>query len=251
MARSVIAIEMLISNLMDLLNNDLYLGSLTSANVTATVCFDCNMWLNGYTDSNGDIVIPPIRTTVISNLTDIQNQLNSILRDKNITDYGFKTQVQRLLDIITDLLSKIASLQCSPYICDSTLVSEFLSTLISTIIQIITILEYLNGLLSYYEYCSCMGNTLFSILMGKFINAITELQSYLKDWYSIVMIFFQYISILPKDYVASYVPKSTIQIPPFNVPTSHACVPCPIPKQPIIQRQQPCNSCNPCVPFPC
>lgn len=257
MARSVIAIEMLISNLMDLLNNDLYLGALTSANISDTICFDCNLWLNGYSNSDGEVVISPIRTTVINNLTDIQNQLNTVLKDRNINDYGFKAQIQRLLEIVIDLSSKIKSLQCSPYTCDSNLMAEFLSTLITTIVQLITLLDYLNGLLSYYEYCDCMGNNLFSLLMGKFINSVTELQSYLREWYYIVIAFFQYVSMSQKNYVASYMPRSTIQVPPFNVATSHACVPCPTQNPPIIQRQQvsnncnTCNNCNPCTSFPC
>lgn len=251
MARSVTDIEILIINLSDLISNDLYLGSLNAAGITSTVCFDCSLWLNGYKDSDGSFIIQPVRTTVINDFTAVQIELDKILKDSTITDYGFKTQVQRFLEIITNLLSKISSLQCSPYMCNSDIISEFLSTLITTICQTITTLEYLNGLLSYYEYCDCMGISLFSILMGKFINAITELQSYIKDWYDLVIIFFQLTSVMPKDYVASYVAKSTIQIPPYNIPTSHACVPCPVPKQPIIQKQPSCNIGNGFMTFPC
>ncbi len=254
MPRSVITIETITSNLIDLLHNDLYLGSLREEKITDTICFDCNMWVNGYSDNEDNILIEPIRDSVISKLISIKDYLNTLLKDKSIVDYGFKSQVQRFLDIVEDLLSKVKSLQCSPYICDNSIMSEFLSVLISTIIQLITILEHMNGLLSYYEYCDCMGSSLFSVLMGKFINSITQLQSYLRDWYNIVMAFFQLMAMLPRGYVASYVPHSTLQVPPFNMPLSHACVPCPPQqKQPIIQRQYVSNNCgcNPCVPFPC
>lgn len=175
------AIETLITNLTNLLNDDLYLGALTTAGVTTTVCFDCNLCTNGYKD-NVILIIPSIRTTVLADLAAVQTELNAILGNEAITDFGFKTQVQRLYDTVAELINKITSLQCSPNICDANIMPDFLAELIMTIIQIISIFEYLNGLMSYYEYCDCMVIFLFSLLMGKFINAITELQTYLPDW---------------------------------------------------------------------
>ena len=175
------AIETLITNLTNLLNDDLYLGALTTAGVTTTVCFDCNLCTNGYKD-NVILIIPSIRTTVLADLAAVQTELNAILGNEAITDFGFKTQVQRLYDTVAELINKITSLQCSPNICDANIMPDFLAELIMTIIHIISIFEYLNVLMSYYEYCDCMVIFLFSLLMGKFINAITELQTYLPDW---------------------------------------------------------------------
>lgn len=251
MARSVAAIETLVINLTDLLNDDLYLGALTTAGVTATVCFDCNLWNNGYTD-DGVLVIPPIKTTVLSNLNAVKTELEVIIADPLITDYGFKTQVQRLLDTVNELINKITSLQCSPSICDANIMPDFLAELVMTIIQMIVILEYLNGLMSYYEYCDCLGISLFSLFMGKFINAITEFQGYLGDWNSIVMAFFQLGAAATKDYVASYMPRPTLQVQQYNGPMGHACVPCPRPR-PAVQIQRQYGGCNPnggCTPFP-
>lgn len=255
MARSVPAIENLIAILTNLLNDDLYLGALTTAGVTTTVCFDCNLWNNGYTDDDGTVIIPPIRTTVLNSLGDIQTELQSIMDDDTIDDYGFKTQVQRLLDIVDELINKITSLQCTANICDANIFPDFFAELVMTIIQLIEILEYLNGLMSYYEYCDCLGIYLFSLLMGKFINSITELQCFLADWNAIVMVFFQLGISATKDYVASYMPRSVIQVPQYNGPMGHACVPCPRPKPAMqVQRQYVnggCSPCGGCTQFPC
>ncbi len=126
---------------------------------------------------------------------------------------------------------------------------DFLAQLIMTVLQLINSLAHLEGLKAYSgETCGCLGSSLFSLLMGKFINGITDLQSQLGDWNSLVMAFFQMGMSASKSYVASYMPNSSIQVQQYSAPMGHACVPCPTPRtRPVIQRQyvDPCG-CNPC-----
>ncbi|MGL5378398.1 hypothetical protein [Clostridium sp.] len=230
MARSVAAIEVLVSDLVQVMNKDLYLGALTDNNITTEVCFDCSLWNNGYVITTGTVpqtIIPPVKTTVSGILTDIVGLLNDELSDSNLKDFGFKTQIERLLTIIQDLQNKINSIQCNNTCSDVTLTSQLLATLVMTVGQVLTILELLNGLLSYIGTCGCIGSKLFDLLMGKFINSITDLQGLMQDWYGIVMTFFQYSAMPSKSYVASYMPRQQIAPPPMPNPTGYACVPAP------------------------
>ncbi|MGL5378399.1 hypothetical protein [Clostridium sp.] len=249
MSRSVPAIETLVNNLTTLINKDLYLGALNDHNITATICFDCSLWNVGYVDNTTTpptVIIPPIKTTISDLLDDMISFVTDELSDASITDYGFKTQLERFLDVLRDLKNKINSIQCNDVCSDITLTAQLLATLVVSILQLVAIFEVINGLLAYIDTCGCIGSKLFELLMAKFVNSITDLQVIMQDWYGIVMTFFQYSAVTAKSYVASYMPRQQIIPPPMPTPMGHACVPCP-PKPP-----QPCAPCgsNNCVPYP-
>lgn len=249
MARSVTAIENIIAELVKILNKDLYLGALT--NVSEEVCFDCTLWNTGYIDNtdpdNPVTVIPPIKTSILTALTSISTFLEDQLKLETITDYGFKTQLERLLTMVNDLSNKINSIQCNTTCSDIGIMAQLLSTIVLSLTQLLSVLELLNGLLSYMGTCGCIGTKLFDILMGKFINAITSLQCPIQDWYGLVMVFFQYSAMPAKGYVASYMPNQPITPPPMPGPMQHACVPCPPrPQAPNCG----CNLNNNCTQYP-
>ena len=248
MAKSVPAIEALALQIVNFINQDLYLGKLVTLGVTTEVCFDCSLWTEGYTyndPTNGPtLVIQPIKTTINSIFTNTITVLQNALNDQNDTDYGFKTQIERLLTIVKDLQNKINSIQCTDTCSDITLLAQLLANIVLTMIRLLAAMEYLNGLLAYMGTCGCMGGNFFEILMGRFINAITDLQPVVQDWNNIVLAFFQYSAMSTKAYVASYMPPTPIQVPQMNQgPMQHACVPCP--PRPIVQPQV-----NNCTPYP-
>lgn len=253
MARSVPEIVTIVNELVDLLNNDLYLGALTTAGITADVCFNCSLWNNGYVDPADPttVIIPPIKSNTVAILDETILYLQSLLSSSTITDYGFKTQIERLVGMITDMRNKINSIQCAETCTDVTLVAQLLATLVISITDLITSLELLNGLLAYMGTCGCVGSKLFELLMGKFINSITVMNCVIQDWYALVMSFFQANAITAKSYVAAYVPNQQIPMPQPQAPMSFACVPCPPPPPCPSQCQQPQNGCyqGNCVPF--
>ncbi len=246
MARSVAEIVTIVNELVDYLNNDVYLGAMGSS--TTQVCFDCTLWNDGYQDplATPPINIPPLKTTISGILDQIIVFLEEQLVNPAITDYGFKTQLQRFLDIIKDLKSKIAAIQCEGPCPDVTLLAQLLTTLVMTVTELITTLELLNGLFAYLGICGCMGSKFFELMMGKFINSLSVLLCTVQDWSALVMTFFQFQAIPAKSYIAAYVPKQPLPVPPPQG-VGFACVPCPPKPQPINIQQ--CGVPTNCVPF--
>lgn len=249
MARSVPAIESLITEIERFINKDLLLGELVDQSIEEDVCFSCELWNYGYCcecGSTEEVIITPIRVSINIIFLNIIDNLKALLNDKNNNNYAFKSQIERMLTIALDLQNKINSIQCITTCGDSTLISQLLAIILITMCQLITVLENLNGLLAYQDICGCLGENFFDIIMGKFINSITELQAIAQDWNNIVMSFFYYSSISTKSYVASYVPNQPIIIQqPNQNPRQHACVPCP-PVPPAVHQKT-----NSCTGFPC
>ncbi|MGL5329883.1 MAG: hypothetical protein ACRDD7_11480 [Peptostreptococcaceae bacterium] len=245
MSRSVVDIENLVDVLTDFLHNNILLGALTDKNIDYEVCFDCDLWNNGFecqcdpNDPNSiSLIIPPVSTTFISILNEIGKFLHKQINNFNFNDFGYKSQIDRILSMIHDLKNKITAINCINICQDnSNIVEHLLYTLVQTILFLITILETINSLLAYIDICGCT-NKQFSLFMGSLINNITTFQGLMQDWYSIVMTFLHYSSIATKSYVASYAPKHPIAPPPPNVNLSHVCVPNPQPSRQI-------NQCNP------
>ena len=251
-ARSFPALELISINFSNLLNKYLYFGILEERGIEADVCFDCTLWNEGFyyddpdddPDAGPELIIPPIKQTFINYLTELEDALNEILSDEEMVDYGFKTQIERLLTIISDLKNKVSTIQCKEVCGDITIMSQLLNTLVISITSLIVIIEVVNGLYAYFNACGCIGAKFFELLMGRFINAITDLQAIMQDWYTIVMTFFHFASLSTKSYVASYMPRPAIPMPQPQLNMSHACVPCP-PRPP-----QPCPQPNHCTPYP-
>lgn len=253
MPRNVTEIEILVNKLINFLQDDVLLGALDTHNIEYEICFDCDLWNNGFilnsdTPDSRVTVISPISITFVNILSDTEVFLCSQLSSCNFKDFGYKSQIDRLLSMILDLKNKVLAIRCIDICNDTTnIISHLLYTLIQTILQLVTILETINGLLSYIGSCGCNSIVLVDLLMGKVINTITCFQSLLQDWYSIVMTFLHYSSVSTKSYIASYVPKQPI-IPPPNMPIGHACVPCP--PKPYPHQPNNINNCSPsCGPY--
>ncbi|MGL5316631.1 MAG: hypothetical protein ACRC92_25460 [Peptostreptococcaceae bacterium] len=241
MARSVTALATLTQDMVDYINNYLYLGAIPDTDTT-TVCFDCDLWNNGYSNESGIELIPPIKTSIDTLLASIITELNTLLASS--TDYAFNTQIERLISVITDIKNKIGAIQCQDACGETTLLAQLLVSLVVLLTKLIDSVEYLNGLFAYYNACSCMGGSFFEIMMGRFINSITCIQPLVLDFNNIVMSFFQLSTIAAKSYVAAYVPNAPVIVPqPNQGPMQMACVPCP-PRPPM-----PCPPPNNCTPF--
>ena len=246
MARSIAEIVVIVNSLTTYINDYLYLGELGESE--AVVCFDCVLWNEGYQDEEADPVIniPPLKTTIIERLDEIIYYLEEVIADPEIADYGFKTQLQRFLDVIKDIKNKINAIQCEGPCPDINLLAQLLMTLVMTVTQIVTAMEMLNGLLAYVGTCGCLGDKFFELLIGRFINTITTMQCIVQDWSQLVMAFFQFQNVVAKSYVAAYVPKAPMPQPVIQQGMGFACVPCPPRPQP---QCPPCNCNNGCTPF--
>lgn len=219
MPRSVTDIEILVNNITVFINKDILLGSLNDTE--DNICFDCELWNKGFS------TIDPISKTFATLLSDVEVFLSNLISNQQINNFGFKGQIDRLLNMIRDLKNKVSAIICIDVCNDaSNIISHLLYTLIQTSLVLIVILENINSLLVYMDPC-CSSSIVFDLLMGRLINSITDVQALLKDWYSIVMTFLHYSTISTKPYIASYVPKQPIIAPPPSLPMSHACVPCP------------------------
>lgn len=219
------------SKLVKLLNYDVYLMALQKGSISEDVCFDCTLWNNGYTDSAGDVIIPPISASLVTILTQIANELQSILNDNNLNgecnQYGFKTQVDRLLFIINDLKNKVLSINCNNNSCNSSMLSSLLTLLSNTLDTLIVVMSTLNGLLGICSNNCLTCNLSFSNLMGIFINSITQLSNLLNSWNTIVITFISLNTFIDRPYVAGYVPNRPINVPrPNNIyANGFACIP--------------------------
>ncbi len=221
MLRSVAAIESIITALTNYLNDDVYFGDLTD------VCFDCDLWTYGYADpvDSSTLLIPPLKTTIYNILGEIITFVDGEI--SSTTDYGFASQLERFSTVVKDIRNKINSIQCSGGCLDQNLLAQLLMSLVLTVTELDTSMELLNGLLTFYEKCGCLGSRFFELAMGKFINQITELQCIAQDWSILVTSFFQSSTAQAKPYVAAYVPNQPIPVPPPQQMNGFACVPCP------------------------
>ncbi len=248
MPKNIIYTDSLASQLVDFLNKDVLLGALKDENIEQEVCFDCKLWNDGYTvnkylpcncscgsceeclnSSSYSVIIPSISSTFICLLTEIETFLKSELCNFSCTNFAYKTQIQRLLYIVSDLKSKALAIQCNSPFCDLNLLAFLLSTLIDTILLLVSILEIINGLLTYTTTgnCGCSSTKVVELFMGRLINKISELQMMLPDWYGLVINFMYYSTTTPRPYIASYVPRQPILPPPPKPPMTFACVPNP------------------------
>lgn len=242
MARSVTALAALSNEIVDYINNNLYLGAIPAAN-TDVVCFDCSLWNNGYTPEGGTELIAPIKTSLNTLLEGLIADLTTQLGET--PDYAFKTQIERLITVVTDIKNKIGAIQCQDACGESSLLAQLLVSIVVLLTKLVDSIEFLNGLFAYYNTCACMGEAFFDIMMGRFINSITCIQPLVLDFNNIVMSFFQLSSVAAKSYVAAYVPNAPIVVPqPNQGPMQMACVPCP--PRPVV----PCPPQNNCTPFP-
>ncbi|MGL5314837.1 MAG: Ig-like domain-containing protein, partial [Peptostreptococcaceae bacterium] len=217
--------------LVQLLNYDVYLMALQDLTLSENVCFDCELWTNGYSDSSAIVIIPPISTSLIAILTQLSNKLVNVLNDNSLnaqcSQASFKSQVERLLAIINDLKSKISLIQCNNNTCNESLFSSLLSLLSNTLDILITVSSTLNGLLGICTNNCSVCDSSFSNLMSIFINSTTLLYNLLLSWSNITMAFMNLSvnSSSSKSYVPMYVPNRPITQPTKSY--SSNCFICP------------------------
>ena len=253
MSRSIQSLNSLVETLTLFLHNDILLYNLTLDNIDIDVCFDCTIWNEGficyYENCDEKVIIKPIKITFKEILTELEFFIRQKLSDCENSDYALKSQLDRLLSIITDLRNKVIALSCIDNCNDIDLLPMLFTTLVQTILKLITVIETLNSVLAYSESCGCLGLKIYDINMGIFINSITTLQQMLVEWNSLVMSYFHYSSMTYKSYVASYVPNPVIPQPKPIHNMSHACVPCP--PEPNIVNLHPniCSPINTCIPI--
>lgn len=169
--------------LVTLLNEDIYLKALERNGITADICFDCNLWNVGYTDTSGELIIPPIKTALTTIFAEIETQLQDILSSTSLnvpcSDCGFTTQVSRLLNIVEQIGTQISFINCNPASCDPVVWANLLAVLSDTLDILIAITSTLDGLLGI---CSHNCTDQFNNLMVVFINSITDLYNTLQSW---------------------------------------------------------------------
>ena len=235
-----ICVNSLVRDFFNFLNDDILLGGLNDNDITFEVCFDCNLWNYGLKVESDDcdcdeVLIKPISSSFVSLLEKLERFLKNQLCDPTNRDFGYKSQLERLLYIIIDLKNKVVSIKCVDPCESYSILATLLSTLIETILSIISCIEYINSIITYHNNCGCSSIKVKEILIGKLINNITEIQYLLQDWYGIVVTFFYYSSTSAKSYIASYIPRHPINIPQPNFNRQVACVPCPPPVNQINQ----------------
>lgn len=214
--------------LVKLLNSDVYLMALEDTNITDNVCFDCTLWNEGYI-SSGIVIIPPIKMSLISILTEMLNDLQNILNDNNLNqpcnDVAFRSQVDRLVAIINDLMNKVTALDCSTTRCNVALSGPFLSLLSQTLDTLITITSTLDGILGLCSNNCSNCNSSFNNLIGIFINSTTSLSNLLGAWNNLVLSFMSLGNLVPKSYVPAYMPPTRITTTKNNFNNGFICPP--------------------------
>ena len=193
---------------LEFLNDDIYL---LEVNKYTSICFNCDIWLDGYIDNTNNISIPSIKKHFIELLNTLIFELDKILTDLNYDtinfDNGFKAQINRFLVVTLDIKNKISSLNCIPD-CNDSVYGYFISVLASTINTIIKSYSTLDSLISIdTNNCNpCLPH--FNYLMPIFVNSITELHD-ISNSYNFLLSYF-ITSSYPKDksYNATYIPKN-------------------------------------------
>ncbi|MGL5378403.1 hypothetical protein [Clostridium sp.] len=238
------------NKIIKLLNENIFLNILPENKIGYNICFDCDLWSNGIiieSDAGKSYTIEPISETLINILIEVECNLQSQLRDQNLMNFGYKSQIERLLCMIIDLKNKISAVRCINICNDSSnILSHLLHTLVQTLLSLMNILEVILALISQINNCCCSTVIVFDLFMGSLVNKITELQVLLRDWHMLVINFLSYSSPSTSPYIASYVPKQPIIPMQPAMQNAHACVPCP-PNQntQFINHPNNCNL-NPC-----
>lgn len=221
-----------VSEITDLFETELYDG-----------CFDCTDWDTIKALLTATDQVPPAVDGILI-------RLKAFLEGLTI-DCSIGAQVERLIAIVSDLITKINSIDCESVTCPpDDLFGNLLITTVQSLLLLISNIEYLNGILNYTDpvtitTCGCIATTTLNLFMGRFINSITALQIIMQDWYGIVLNFFHYSAILAKSYVATYVPNNPMQMPVTQTQLVSACVQCP--PQPVVPTPPP-PPCS-CDPF--
>lgn len=198
------------SRLLDLLENNIYLRNVKKLQLPINICFDCNLYNNGYS-YDGSIIILPIKTTFISILDDLIYDLTNMINlndDTNCSSYAFKSQLDRYLNLLIDLKNKVDSIVCDDSNCNSSLIHNLLDLLSKTIIYLINVSVNIYGASSYCELDCFNCTSYFDIFMRFIVNNTTLLYNLSTDWGNLSMSFMYSYSNYQKSYVPIYIPRT-------------------------------------------
>ncbi|MGL5316632.1 MAG: DUF7619 domain-containing protein [Peptostreptococcaceae bacterium] len=137
-------------------------------------------------------------------------------------DYGVKAQIERMEAIINSFKQLMENIKPADS-CENILMDARLrAAVIDVILQIISSLELLNGIQTFYTKCHCYINA----FANKYVNAVTKLYTSLNTFFDLVglnnSISYQ-VNIKP--YVPAYSPRPQPTIIQKNNITEFACSP--------------------------
>ncbi|MGL5316635.1 MAG: hypothetical protein ACRC92_25480 [Peptostreptococcaceae bacterium] len=123
-------------------------------------------------------------------------------------DFVYKTQLSRLLEIINYMINILPNLNIKAACISNIALANILFWLYENPIELINILNILNGLIVLNPDCRCISNAIFALFIGKITNYITVFQSSINSLVKLINVVIltdsnSYI----KSYDASYIPK--------------------------------------------
>lgn len=176
--------------------------------------------------SDDDLITQQIQN-IIDKLLNIINlsldYFQSKLDSSDIKDLGYKSQVQKLTQILTSLSNILNNIIVEDNICNNNLLSYMIRLFMEISILLMKLLEENYSLTDKYNNCPCFHTNLFNIMMGHFINNITLLESLILDASNILLYMNAEQNYVPQNYVASYMPRSKIVPPPIKPNQFHCC----------------------------
>lgn len=153
-------------------------------------------------------------------LIEISNSLigfwSKEIANKEINNAAYKSQLQRLIYIVQNIVAELESLKIPSDYCNANLVANIMDTSIQYTLDLMRVVENDDGLNAYYDKCSCTGAEFYNILMGKFINSITRLDGVSYTLNDILRALYADLNYTNRPYVAAYVPNPKINTPPYK-----------------------------------
>lgn len=139
-----------------------------------------------------------------------------ILNDNTIQDYGYKTQIVRLKEILENMILIQSSIVFSEDFCNAYMESNILITMIESLLSLLSIIEWIYGIDAYSDKCMCKGNIVYEIMVGRLINCITNLNIIINSMKAITSALMQNSSNNTKPYTTIYVKSMPINSKPIQ-----------------------------------
>lgn len=159
-------------------------------------------------DSLKDTVYAIYNCTAI--LVEVLNMIKSVWSDElnsgKIDDLGYKAQLQRLLYALDISISKLTNVNMISSSCNVSLISNLIYILTEYILNLLSIISDKEGLSSYYNKCGYTGCEVYELIMGRFINNITILETINTNLNSLLGLLYSSNNI--KNYIPMYSPKN-------------------------------------------
>lgn len=151
-----------------------------------------------------NIAVEEYKDILLSIIPYVLNQLSN-----TYSDFAYKAQLSRLAKIINYMVNILPNLYLKDTCNYGITLANILFWLYENIIELINILNILNGLIALNPDCKCITNTTFTLFIGKVTNFITVFQNSINslvELINVVMITNSHSCI--ESYVSSYIPKN-------------------------------------------